>query len=378
MHIVREVMAVGRGQDLKVGLALGSGSARGWAHIGVIKALAEAGVRVDFVAGTSIGALVGAIYASGNIDDLRDAAVRLDCRQIARFLDIGFPKAGLIDGKKIADHIRSHVQDRNMEDLSVPFRAVATDLTTGREVVLQDGDVVEAVRSSISVPGVFAPVRKGSMILVDGGLVNPVPVSSVRDMGADFVIAVDLNHDIVANNGVNRTHTPGSGRLAHHGTAARPRPAKGNKLLEVLNDRVEMLDLCALSTISQWIARRRLSNILDVLTTSIHVAEMQITSMKLRADPPDLLLRPNLGHIGFLEFNRAKEAIAEGYREARARLGSLIQGEAGPAIRRAGNIQPACLGKTRRRAPVLQAHANQWVQRQGTEGHGVDSRRGLP
>jgi len=201
------------GPPRKIGLALGSGSARGWAHIGVIKALTEVGVRVDYVAGTSVGAVVGAVYASGRIAALEDVVLQLDWKQIASFLDIVFPKSGLIDGNKIADFIRRHVEAKKIEDLPLPFCALATDLATGGEVAIQEGDIIEAVRASISVPGIFTPVRKDDMILVDGGLVNPVPVSMVREMGADFVIAVDLNHDIVGK-GIGRICIPNSGALA--------------------------------------------------------------------------------------------------------------------------------------------------------------------
>ena len=143
----------------KVGLALGSGSSRGWAHIGVIKALTEAGIRVDYVAGTSIGAMVGAAYASGRIDSLKDVVLQLDWKKITFLLDVVFPKSGLIDGNKIAEFIRSNVGEKNIEDLSLPFCAVSTDLATGNEMVLHEGDIIEAVRASISVPGIFTPVR---------------------------------------------------------------------------------------------------------------------------------------------------------------------------------------------------------------------------
>ena len=159
----------------KVGLALGSGSARGWAHIGVIQALTDAGIPVDYVAGTSVGAVVGAVYASGKIDSLEDVVLQLDWKKIAFFLDVVFPKSGLIDGNRVADFIRSLVEENDIEDLPLPFCAVSTDLATGNEVVIKDGDIIEAVRASISVPGIFTPVRKDDMTLVDGGLVNPVP-----------------------------------------------------------------------------------------------------------------------------------------------------------------------------------------------------------
>ncbi|MCK4505818.1 MAG: patatin-like phospholipase family protein, partial [Candidatus Aegiribacteria sp.] len=181
----------------KVGLALGSGSARGWSHIGVIRALEEAGITVDYIAGTSIGALVGAVYASGRIDLLEDAVQQFSRKHILSLSDPVLPKSGLIDGVKIADFIHQYVLDMPIERLPIPLAIIATDLNTGDEVVLREGNIVEAIRASISLPGIFKPVKKDDYLLVDGGLVNPVPVRIVRDMGADFVIAVDLNYDIV-------------------------------------------------------------------------------------------------------------------------------------------------------------------------------------
>ena len=192
----------------KIGLALGSGSARGWAHIGVIKALDEAGIRLDYIAGTSAGAVVGAVYASGRIDSLKDVVLRLDWRKVISFLDVVFPKSGLIDGKKIADFVRTNVGEKNIEDLRLPFCAVSTDLATGNEVLIKNGDIIEAVRASISMPGVFTPVKISNAILVDGGLVNPVPVSVARKMGADLVIAVNLNHGIVAKRRTRKSDKP--------------------------------------------------------------------------------------------------------------------------------------------------------------------------
>ena len=166
----------------KVGLALGSGSARGWTHIGVIRALAEAGIRIHCVAGTSIGAVVGAVFASGKLDTFEEIVIGFDWKQIARFFDVVFPKSGLIDGKKVADFVRGHVRGENIEDLPIPFSAVATDLATGREVIIQDGDLIEAIRASISVPGIFTPVRREGSILADGRLVNPVPVTVITGL----------------------------------------------------------------------------------------------------------------------------------------------------------------------------------------------------
>lgn len=308
------------------GLALGSGSARGWAHIGVIRALAEAGIRVDYIAGASIGAVVGAVFASGNINALEDVVLQLDWRQISYFLDVILPKSGLIDGKKISTFIRSHVKGINIEELPIPFCAISTDLATGDEAAIREGDIIEAVRASISVPGIFTPVKKDGAILVDGGLVNPVPVSTVRKMGADFVIAVDLNHGIVGKKGFRQTSVPGSSVISLE--KENTQRMKKNKILEVLNNKLASVDFSALSQIRQWMGTGPLPNIFEVLTSSINIMETQITVTKLKTDPPDLLIQPNLGHIKFLEFNRAKEAIAAGYNETKAQL-ERISGKRG-------------------------------------------------
>jgi len=197
--MTRKAIDNSQGRRTRIGLALGSGSARGLAHLGVIRAIEDAGIEVDFIAGTSMGAFIGAIFASGNLDRLAADLLDFDWKSITSLLDLVFPRSGLIDGQKIAGFVRAHVSSASIEDLSIPFRAVATDLMNGKEVVIGTGDLIEAVRASISVPGILTPVRSDGRILVDGGLVNPVPVSTVRAMGADLVIAVDLNHDIVAS-----------------------------------------------------------------------------------------------------------------------------------------------------------------------------------
>jgi NTE family protein len=295
-----------------IGLALGSGSARGWAHIGVIRALAEAGIEVKYIAGTSIGSLVGGAFALDKIDVLEDFARQLDWKQIVSFMDVTFPRSGLIDGEKITNFFRSHVQEINIEELPLPYCAVATDLTTGRELALNEGDLIEAIRASISVPGIFTPVKKNGSFLIDGGLVNPVPVSVVRNMGADYVIAVDLNHDIVDKRSADSI-VPVDPSLAS--VVDQPLPPKW-RIAQDLTNRLNEFSSPALSQVRQWLHRDPVPNIFDVLMTSINIMEVQITATKLATAPPDLLIQPKLGDIRFLEFHRGEEAIAEGYREA--------------------------------------------------------------
>ncbi len=300
----------------KIGLALGSGSARGLSHIGVIRALEDAGIKIDYVSGTSIGALIGSVYASNKLDSLEKVYRDFDWRKIAYFFDIVFPKSGLIDGEKVEDFVREYVNAKNIEDLILPFQAVAADINTGSEVTLDKGDVIEAVRASISVPGIFTPVRKNGQVLVDGGLVNPVPVSTARTMGADFVIAVDLNHDIVAG----KAPQPSKGPIeteenSFMQTLNRIGGSKYQAAMERINISLQSINNPAFNQVRAWLAEEPLPNIFEVLLSSINIMEAQITQSRLHLDKPDLLIQPKLGHIRFMEFDRAEEIIDIGYEE---------------------------------------------------------------
>ena len=178
----------------RLGIALGSGSARGWAHIGVLRGLEQAGIVPDVVSGASIGALVGAAYASNRLDRLEEWVAQIDWWEIIRYMDL---RLGGVEGERLMRAFRERVEDAPIETLPKPFGAVATDLQTGREVWFQEGSLLEAVRASIALPGLFSPVRHQDRWLVDGGLVDPLPVSLCRALGADRVVAVNLNGDIV-------------------------------------------------------------------------------------------------------------------------------------------------------------------------------------
>jgi len=268
--------------------------------------------------------LVGAAFALNKMDVLEAFARQLDWKQIVFFLDVTFPRSGLIDGGKITDFFRSHVREMNIEELPLRYCAVATDLTTGREVVLNEGDLIEAIRASISVPGIFTPVKKNGGFLVDGGLVNPVPVSAARNMGADYVIAVDLNADIIDKRSANGIAPvdPSSEYVVDQ-----PPPQKW-RIAQELTNRLNEFSSPALSQVRLWLHRDPVPNIFEVLTTSINIIEAQITAARLVTDPPDLLIQPKLGHIRFLEFHRAQEAIDEGYREATTQLTEKWKGAA--------------------------------------------------
>lgn len=287
----------------KIGLALGGGSARGWAHIGVIRTLAEAGIVPDRVCGTSIGALVGAAYVDGDLDRLEQWTKNLTLQTVVGFLDFSLG-GGLIKGEKLVEFFRSQFVDVPISELPLPFAAVATDLQTGREVWLREGMVSDAVRASIALPGLFTPAGHEGRWLVDGGLVNPVPVSLCRAMGADLVIAVDLNSDIVGK------HL----RKSRASKAAAPDEEAGETMLARIQSGMATLGIAG-----QKAADNRPS-MLEVLASSINIMQQRITRSRLAGDPADVLIAPRLAEFGLMEFHRAAIAIEIGSRAAKQAL----------------------------------------------------------
>ncbi len=285
----------------RIALALGSGSARGWAHIGVIRALAEEGIEPDVVCGTSIGALVGAAYVTNSLDRLEEWARTLDWWDIVRFMDVKLA-GGFIAGEALTDYFRKHIRDRDMDEAERLFAAVATNLNTGHEIWLQTGPILEAVRASMALPGLFNPVQVNGEFLVDGGLVNPVPVSVARALGADLIIAVNLNGDIV---GKHLMHSP------------RLKPEKSRDESKAVWDQVvqRFSDELRSKLMGGATPGRapKAPGLFDVLASSINIMQDRITRSRMAGDPPDVLIAPRLAHIGLLEFDRADEAINVGY-----------------------------------------------------------------
>lgn len=309
----------------KIGLALGSGSARGLAHFGVIRAIADAGIEVDFIAGTSMGALIGAIHAAGKLDELETTFLKFDWKKTVSFFDVVLPKSGLLDGAKISELVRTLVPAETIETLPKPFAAVATDIVSGEEIVIRNGDLIEAVRASISVPGIFTPVRSSGRILVDGGLTNPVPVSVARAMGADIVIAVDLNHEIIAGKNMKPLLNTGKASSTEDSSSGMFSRWVGDYLLSMKDIKQRLLagEYPASAQFRKWISTEPLPNIFEVLLASINIMETRITQARLLLDQPDVVIQPLLGHIRFLEFGRAEEIIAIGYEHTQRQLASL-------------------------------------------------------
>jgi NTE family protein len=279
------------GRRPRIGLALGGGSARGWSHIGVIRQLEEAGIVPDVVCGSSIGALVGAACADRSLDKLEAWVTSLGWKDVVGFLDMGF-SGGLIKGSRVTDFFREHIVDCDFTNLALPFACVATEFATGREVWLREGSVSAAVRASISQPGLFEPVEREGRFLVDGSLVNPVPVSLARALGADIVIAVDLGSDLVGWHSATSPGQEGGGQNGVHAG---------------LGERVYSMFGTG--------SRRNVPSILAVITRSLSIMQVHITRSRLAGEPPDVLITPELAHLGLLDYHRAAEAISEG-REA--------------------------------------------------------------
>jgi len=278
----------------RIGLALGSGSARGWSHIGVINALAEIEIVPEIICGCSIGGLVGAAYAVGKLDELERWVGSLTKLDIARFFGLKFSRKGLVNTDRLHTFLSKYICDEELkiEDLEKTFATVSTDLETGREVWFTKGPVMHSVWASISLPGFFPPIRNRGRWMVDGGLVNPVPVSVCRALGADVVIAVNLNGDIVGRHFENK-----------------PEMKNENRIIGALKDTVKEYSF---SLSPDRKSKQDTPGLLDAIAGSLNIAQDRITRSRMAGDPPDIMLAPKLAQINLMEFHRAKEAIEEG------------------------------------------------------------------
>ncbi len=301
-------------EKLKIGLALGSGSARGWAHIGVIRALEEEGIKPDIVTGCSIGSLVGAAYVGGHLEILEKWVRDLSFWDVVRLLDVKL-LGGLIEGESLMSSFEDKIRNINIEELPIPFAAVATDLSSGREVWLQTGHLPDAVRASIALPGLFSPLKSDGRWLVDGGLTNPVPISLCRAMGADLIIAVNLNSDIIGRHLKPR-------EVRKKGVEPEERDLFSQVLKKLNSGLFE-------TRLANWPKGKNqteaIPGMFEVMASAINIMQDRVTKSRMAGDPPDLLLSPRLGKLGLLEFDRAEEAIAEGYDSVRRMLPALHQ-----------------------------------------------------
>ena len=294
----------------KIGLALGGGAARGWAHIGVLRALGRAGIKPDIIAGTSIGAVVGGCYCSGHLDEIEDFARSLTRRRVFGYLDFNLSGTGLITGQRLGERLEQHMGHMSIDQLDRKFTAVATEIGTGQEVWLSRGRLVDAVRASYALPGIFKPVKIDGRWLFDGALVNPIPVSVCRALGARYVIAVNLNIDFAS-----RSSTAAAVGLdaALVENEPEPMPVKGKNGVAV-----------------RRLLKRQLfgrgedePGISTVMMDAFNIVQDRIARSRLAGDPPDALINPKLHGMGLFDFHRADEAIEIGDRAATRAIDDL-------------------------------------------------------
>ncbi|NRA61930.1 MAG: patatin-like phospholipase RssA [Psychrobium sp.] len=307
---------------VKIGIALGSGSAKGWAHIGVLQGLAELGIKPEVVAGSSIGAFVGAAYACDKLTPLTDWVNGFSQWDLMTMMDISLRKGGLLSGDKVFEQARTMIGDCKIEELKYPFIAVATDLYSGKEVWLRRGDLQDAVRASCSIPGLMAPKRIGDNYYIDGAVVNPIPVNVCRHLGADLVIAVDLNgypeNNLDSNDTSERASDDGS--LPNKADASTDKPLNLKGL--ITQSKQYFTDLSERLMPSSTMQL----NMFAVMSSALEILENRQKKSRLAGEPPDILILPKVSHIGSMDFNRAPEAIQAGY-DAVMKIRHVIEAE---------------------------------------------------
>ncbi len=299
----------------RLGLALGSGAARGLAHIGVLKVLEESDIPIDIITGTSMGAFIGAMYAAGvPVTQMEQVALEIDWRSMAKLLNPIIPTSGLTDGKKLVEFMAELLPAREFKDLCQPLAVTATDINTGEAIIIKQGDLLEALRASLAFPGIFPPVRFGQRFLVDGGLCKPLPTDVARHLGAEKVVGVCTIPAVEKK--TPETFLPSS--HGHSRTIKRWRDFFSTSRIEqafrsVLGHETEESDDDAPDNM-------KAPNIFRVCAQSVAIMENVINELHLSQNPQDLILRPQLDGITLLEFHRAEEIIAAGEASARAAL----------------------------------------------------------
>lgn len=297
---------------MKIGLALGGGAARGWAHIGVLKALHDAGIHPDIVAGTSIGAVVGGCFVAEKLDELEDFARELTRRKVFGYLDFNLTGSGLINGQRLCARLEKSLGDTSIEHLKRPFTAVATEIGTGHEVWLSRGGLVSAMRASYALPGIFKPVNINNRWLFDGALVNPVPVSVCRALGARYVIAVNLNADMFGRGTVMANPDAGHHHPPVDDVAAEPLPSGGFGVRQLIKDQL-------------FGKGEGAPGISAVMVDAFNIVQDRIARSRLAGDPPDALINPRLAGIGLFDFHRADELIERGHIAARREIEDIAR-----------------------------------------------------
>jgi NTE family protein len=307
----RDKVGLGSIRRPVIGLALGGGAARGFAHIGILRTLIAHGIVPNVVVGTSIGAVVGGSYAAGHLDTLEEWARSLQPRNILGYLDIRLNGSGLIGGDKLAAQLEASLGQTDIEDLPLKFATVATEVRTGHEIWLTHGRMVDAMRASYALPGIFSPVLVGDRWLVDGALVNPVPVSAARALGAEIVIAANLSSDVFAHSTTIYAH--GAAAAAPEAVVEVPPPKRGFSKFFSPERTMKR----------EFFGGGGRPGISTVMVDAFNIMQDRITRARLAGDPPDLLISPRVGQIGWFDFHRADDLIAHGVRAAERAIDSI-------------------------------------------------------
>jgi NTE family protein len=285
---------------MKLGIALGGGGAKGFSHLGVLKALKEEGIEFDIVTGTSVGALVGAAYAAGTQDALEKASTKISLTDIARLLSPAWSLTGFFSGKNALEFLSDLIKVELIEDLSKPYAAVAVDMTQNEMVVFRQGNLKRAIRSSIAIPVLFTPVCEGDKVLVDGGLLEPVPVQLARNLGAEIVVAVDLFG----------TYPPDPSSISKEKSVNEKLWPKGIKsALSYLGD----ISSSVTKRFQSQHTSHNIKNAIDVLEATLAISQYQLTQLRLREHPADVLIKPDVAHVGMLDFHRGEPIVEIGY-----------------------------------------------------------------
>ncbi len=295
----------------RIGLALGSGVARGWSHIGVVKTLVKAGFAPDIIVGTSIGAVVGGAYAANYLQELETFARELTARKMFGLLDLSFSGSSLFSGRKLSAELYKHMSDIKIEDMHKTFIAVATELATGHEIWLRKGSLVDSLRASYALPGVFAPVHINGRWLIDGALVNPVPVSVCRGYGARLVIAVNLNRDAFGKTSTSKIMLSEEAFAPLAEKNPNKNPNKNNGVTES-NEKVSGVKAYRTMMKQIFSSSPRSPGMTTILLAALNIVQDRLARSRLAGDPPDIHIAPRVGHIGLLEFNKMDEAIKLG------------------------------------------------------------------
>jgi NTE family protein len=312
----RDKVGLGSIRRPVIGLALGGGAARGFSHIGIVKTLIAHGIVPDVVVGTSIGAVVGGAYATGHLDTLEEWARSLQPRNILGYLDIRLNGSGLIGGDKLAAQIEAAMGQTMIEDLPLKFATVATEIRTGHEIWLTHGRMVDAMRASYALPGIFSPVLVGDRWLVDGALVNPVPVSAARAFGAEIVIAANLSSDVFAHSTTIYSHGPSPEATVAVVPEAAIEPAPPKRGFGKFFSPERTVK-------REFFGGGGRPGISTVMVDAFNIMQDRITRARLAGDPPDLLISPRVGQIGWFDFHRADDLIAHGARAAERAIESI-------------------------------------------------------